>query len=463
MITEENNLKESRLVYLTCFLFLVFYCLIGFYNRLSHDDLAYLQGVKTDGIIEASIKNYNSWNTRWAGVGLANIVFSFLNIDSNLLWFHILTLVFLFLCVSFFLQQVLIKFSIGATALKIHLLANYFCMVFFAVTFSIGDVWFWINASCMYLWNVCFLLLGVSLALRSKLNLLTGLILLICGLYVGGSSEPFALISLFLLAMVSGIIFSLKNEKGAAVGFALLTASILTGFLISCMGDGMHLRSSALPDPGFLQKQVIFFKSMIKFFVFYFPYRFVIGFVISTPFYLFGRAVADSLRTTLSFKTFAIRLALVFVVITTASFYIIVFKMAEAGPERAWTVISFYMTIAIVMLAFFAGVKKQFEWLNSTARSLKIITASFLVLYTMWQVKLLSAYAYAYDYRLVYLKQLAQKKYTYCVYVKALPASGILHSSEITADSNHFTNYHLKEFLHLPFAVVLDTTNKTGK
>lgn len=462
-MTEKNNLKESRLVYLTCFLFLVCYCVIGYYNRLSHDDLAYLQGVNTDGIINATIKNYNSWNTRWAGVLMANTVFSFLGIGSNLLWFHILSLVFLFLCVSFFLQQVLIKFSIGATALKIHLLAIYFCMVFFAVTFSIGDVWFWINASCMYLWNVSFLLLGVSLALRPKLNLLTRLILLICGLYVGGSSEPFALISLLLLAMVSGIFFSFKNEKGEAVGFALLTASILTGFLISCMGDGMHLRSSALPDPGFLKKQVIFFKSMIKFFVFYFPYRFAIGFVISTPFYLFGRAVADSLRTTLSFKTFAIRLALVFVVITSGSFYIIVIKMAEAGPERAWTVISFYMTIAIVMLAFFAGVKKQFEWLNNTAHSLQIITASFLVLFTMWQVKLLSAYANAYDYRLANLNQLAQKNYRGCVYVKPLPASGILHSSEITADSNRFTNYHLKKFLDLPFSVVLDTSNKSMK
>ncbi|MBK7853543.1 MAG: hypothetical protein IPJ79_00260 [Bacteroidetes bacterium] len=462
-MTEKNILKESRLVYLTCFLFLICYCLIGFYNRLSHDDLAYLQGVNTDGIVNATIKNYNSWNTRWAGVLMANTVFSFVTIDSNLLWFHVLSLVFLFLSASFFLQKVLIKFSISTTALQIHLLAIYFCIVFFACTFSIGDVWFWINASCMYLWNVCFLLLGVSFALNPKLNLLNGLMIWVCGIYVGGSSEPFALISLFLLATMSGIFFSLKNQKTVAFGFMLLAVAILLGFLISCMGKGMELRSSALPDPGFLQKQFIFLKSMVKFFVFYFPIRVAIAFILSIPFYLFGRSLSDSFKIQLSLKQIAVWSAITFLIIVSASFYIIVYKMAEAGPERAWTVISFYMGITIVVLAFFAGVKKKFDWLNNNMRSLQIITISSLILFTMWQSKLLPAYAMAYDYRISYLNQLAQKKYTECVYVRPLPTSGILHSSEITADSNHFTNYHLKEFLNLPFTVVLDTTNKSAK
>lgn len=460
-MTEKNILKESRLVYLTCFLFLVCYCVIGFYNRLSHDDLAYLQGVNTDGIINATIKNYNSWNTRWAGVLMANTVFSFLSFDSNLLLFHILSLGFLFLVASFFLQQALMKFSVATTTLKIHTLAIYFCMVFFACTFSIGDVWFWINASCMYLWNVSFLLLGLAVALRPKLNLLSGLIILVCGLCVGGSSEPFAIISLLLIATVSGTLFNLKNQKTVAISFMLLTIAILVGFLISCMGTGMQLRSTALPDPGFLQKQFAFIKAMIKFFVYYFPFRAAIAIILSIPFYLFGRTVSDSFKITLTFKEVAVYSALVFAMITSASFYIIVFKMAEAGPERAWTVISFYMTLNIVLLAFFAGVKKYFEWLNNNVRSLQIITVSCLVLFTMWQVKLLSAYALAYDYRISYLNQLAQKKYSEPAYINSLPPSGILHSSEITADSNHFTNYHLKEFLHLPFVVVLDTTNKS--
>lgn len=459
-MTEKNNLKESRLVYITCFLFLICYCVIGYYNRLSHDDLAYLHGVNKDGIINATIKNYNSWNTRWAGVLMANTVFSFLSIDANLLWFHILSLVFLFIAASFFLQQVLIKLSIAATALQILTLAIYLCMVLFACTFSIGDVWFWINASCMYLWNVSFFLLGISLALNPKLNLLGGLLILFCGLYVGGSSEPFALISLFLLATLSGFLFSLKKQKATAFGFTFIAVVILTGFLISCMGMGMQLRSSALPHPGFLQKHFIFLKTMVKFFAFYFPARVAIAFILGIPFYLFGREVSDSFKIPLSLKQIAVWSAVLFAIISSASFYIIVFKMAEAGPERAWTVISFYLTLIVIGIAFFAGVKKQFDWLVKNARLLQIITTLCLILFTIWQVKLLRAYATTYDYRMAYLNELKQKKNTKCVRLKPLPSSGILHSSEISTDSNYFTNYHLKEFLHLPFVVSLDTTSK---
>ena len=130
------------------------YLILSYFNRFSHDDLGYLKGVQTDGVIGSTLENYENWNTRWAAILLANSFFYFIK-QNNLLWvFHVISfLVLLFSVHKLFTsvrRTVGFRIKFGEQAAFSFL----FVLLLFFNTFSIGDVWFWLNAACMYLWNV---------------------------------------------------------------------------------------------------------------------------------------------------------------------------------------------------------------------------------------------------------------------------------------------------------------------
>ena len=136
--------------------------------------------------------------------------------------------------------------------------------------------------------------------------------------------------------------------------------------------------------------------------------------------------------------------------------------MSEAGPERAWTSLSVFISIAFVYLFFELG-RNNFFTLNTINRfySLTIILiSSILILISLNQYSVLKKYSQAYDMRMAVLEKLSQKKIVGTVYLQKLPPSGLLRTAEINSDPNYFTNQQLKNYFELKFDVVAGADSK---
>jgi small-conductance mechanosensitive channel len=238
--------------------------------------------------------------------------------------------------------------------------------------------------------------------------------------------------------------------------FVFLSA-VACGFLISFAGEGNSLRKAALPHVTFIFKQWIFIKVMTKFFLLYFPQKFIFSFLLSSPFLLLGCRLSAERMHGLHLKRILSILFISIFLFAFITFYIIVYLMSEMGPERAWTGISFFMSVMFATCFFVCGyykvIRKRFaQNLFFTSMLLIVFSAPWYIYY---QHKTVKKYSEAYDNRILLLENLKRSNFTGIHKLEPLLPSGLLHSNEISNDTSYFTNQQLKLFLDLPFAVSL--------
>lgn len=451
-------LSKTETFLLVPFIFasLLLYIVLAFNNRLSHDDLMYLYAVKKYGLIQASVQNYSTWNTRWAGLFLANAFFSISIFTENLWLFHFFTLAAIIFSSAILLKQGVNYFMQTEICIKQATMYGFaFAALLFANTFSAGDVWFWMNASCMFLWNVIACCLAFSLMLKNRISLSDKFFIAVFGLFTGGCSEPFSILMMAVLTTVLFIVRIIKKNKVLTSGIGLLLVFILTGFVISYAGTGNEMRRSALPHTDLLYKQWIYIKVMGKFILFAFPQKLILSVILSFPFYLFGSKIGK--RNARKFSIIKmISYSLIATIIAAAiTFYPIVYLMSESGPERSWTGISFFMSIFFATVFFMAGSMQIIS-----ARAEKIYSSVFIFFIVcifalaINQYTTTTCYASAYDRRVNYLLELKRQNFKKTASLQPLPSPGMLHSAEISEDSSFFTNKQLKLFYDLPFELI---------
>lgn len=455
-----NNKKDyyTILLWAATTVFVALYAILSYNNRLAADDLYYLANYPKVGVWGCMEYLYLTFSGRWSAYLFTGAVVSISHLKWTLFIFHLFTLVSLITILSLILHQILnirLKFKLKKHEILLYTIIT--VMGLFFTSYSIGETWFWVVQVCTYLWCIIMSMVLIYTFLNKKTLRTNYFLITIAALFIGGSSESYALINLFLLGgylFFANIRFQklpflyLHTSKNLNIKLSIAIIFLLIGFVITMTAPGNGVRYDALPHPSKAMLVWIQMKSFIKIAFIRIPLNLPMLLLFCTPWLILGNRLqnkaavisfAQLIKSALPFIfTF---LVLIFIFLVPTSFI-----MAELGPDRALSFISFFITLSLSAGLFWVGRRLYIG--DKTIKMLKIeISVVMIILLTYHSInqqKITSTYAQSYDERNSYLETAKQKTNNSRIIVDSLKPSGMLYSAEITSNPNHFSNQFLK-------------------
>jgi hypothetical protein len=314
----------------------------------------------------------------------------------------------------------------------------------------------------MYLGGTIALLFCLAELSANSHTVMSYLRLACFGLFVAGAYEPLV----FTVMLVCVVVLARLTYKNGwnvwRLSFdkkvIILLSSLMLGFAISYWGEGHLVRASYLPHTSVYEKSFIWMKSSVKMFVFHLPRIILFALLFAYPFFLSGirfRGIRVS-------DSFVLKVSAVFALLTAISLIPVSFVMSEMGPERSWTQISLYTVLYASFISWYFGTIARTGWLARRSESIHVALAClFLAATGIRPAVQAHQYARAYDARMQLLIKKNEQAVQGVVALEQLPASGWLHSAEISGEPDFYQNRFLVEYLNLGYEIRRDTTGST--
>jgi hypothetical protein len=127
------------------------------------------------------------------------------------------------------------------------------------------------------------------------------------------------------------------------------------------------------------------------------------------------------------------------------------------GPARIWFLVTVLFSIYCCSISFYAGYHHLISSTYITVLKKGSVAIAFLILsfFIIQQLGIVRRYATAYDEREQLLTGLNQwVKSDTIIRVAPLPPPGMLYGAEITDDTSHHTNQHLRSWYKLRFHAI---------
>lgn len=451
----------------TLVLFLCLLLMLCYFNRLATDDYYFIWDVRNHGVLKGVTSQYFEWCGRFAATFFMDVFYKVF--DVNYSYYSLFPFISAVLVCSgiYFLINNLTAF-LKITLLKTHKLlasASFTALLFF-LSIDIGESWFWFCGMSSYLWSIIAFIWGIVFLSNSKNTVLSVFAAIICFIYVGGASEVYS--AIYGLLITTFLIYKFRQADNIKAFIQnpfikkLLIVYIILGisFIIFLIAPGNYLRDGLFPDRHFFYSFFITAKSIAKFGLFYLPFKIPYILLFAMPFLVIGESF-KSLPIkgfSLSFKSFFFKLSGCFQAILVVFFITVSYVMVETGPARIWFLVSFLLAVYSCMVFFYAGYKGIFN--SAKLGLIKKISAifgiGFLLFFIVNQYAIASNYANANDKRIAYITDLNKRiEKDTLIILDPLPPAGMLYSSEIAADTNHFTNRELRLGYDLKFHVVI--------
>jgi hypothetical protein len=455
------NKKDYYTIFLwgAATVFVALYAILSYNNRLAADDLYYLANYPKVGVWGCMEYLYQTFSGRWSAYLYTGAVVSLSHLKWTLFIFHSFTLISLIAVLSLILDQILnFRLNFRLKKHEILLYGTITAMGLFFTSYSIGETWFWVVQVCTYLWCIIMSLVLIYVFLNKKSLPINFFIITVAGLFIGGSSESYALVNLFLLGGYLFFanchfsrlpFFHFPTSKSLNIKLTIALIALLIGFAITMAAPGNGVRYDALPHPSKAMLVWIQMKSFIKIVFIRTPLNMPMLLLFGTPWFLLGNQMQKK-TSVISFTKFSKSalpymftfLALIFIFLVPTSFI-----MAELGPDRALSFISFFITLSFSAGLFWAGMRLAVG--DKTIHLLKIGVPTLMIIlltyHTINQQHITSAYAHSYDDRNSCLETFNQNENKSIIIVDSLKPSGMLYSAEITTNPSHFSNQFLKD------------------
>jgi hypothetical protein len=190
--------------------------------------------------------------------------------------------------------------------------------------------------------------------------------------------------------------------------------------------------------------------------VLFLPFRLAYVIAFGTAFIVIGNSTENK-KQWMSFQAFFKNISIMFLSLVLLVFVLIAYVMMETGPPRLWFIISFLFSIYVTAVCFYAGYSGYItEPVITVLKRLALMLTVLILGYNLWhQSMICPQYAKAHDERISYVTELNKTLPSdTTIHLPPLPSSGMLYSSEIKADTNHFTNRELRLGYDLKFQVV---------
>ena len=131
--------------------------------------------------------------------------------------------------------------------------------------------------------------------------------------------------------------------------------------------------------------------------------------------------------------------------------------MSETGPGRSLSIVSLltviYYAMLFSLLGTFIDTNKIFYKL--LLPSLSFISILFLIFTIYSQYSIVKHFSQACDERIQFIEAALKNNLKGTLELNKIPTEGMLYWDELSEDTTHFTNKHLRDGLNLPFQVKL--------
>lgn len=436
--------------------FLLLYIALVYNNRLAADDFHVIDNVKKHGVLGSIGYEYESWSGRWSATLLSHAATAYIMRFPWLMPFIQLLIAGVFsISLYHFLRNSNIckpyrskfwdRFSFAITSTAILFLA----------TINKGETWMWWCASFTYLLGTASILMGAALILDEKNSLLKDLCCILCLTYAGGASEPaaattlVALVALWVLRSGKSTMLKTPNHNKKRLIYAIAALSISFGVCLSAPGN--EIRSELLPKVGGMESLVVNFKMLGILLIKHLPLALLI-LATGVPGLLACKQQDLSLKSNVKKTCFQLTAIAILVFIYQ---WTITKVTGDVAADRATLFIVLCMMIASILAYKLLSERISTSFLQSISL---LAVAGVLTYHLFSQIQTTTIYAKAYDLRMQTLFD-AEKNQTTPT-LAPLPPSGFLYSAEISSDSTHHSNVHLRQGLNLNYTPAVSISSK---
>lgn len=423
--------------------FALIFLTLGFFNHLSADDFHYLVTTQERGVWGAMVFYYQNWNPRWASTLVLNALLLAHSKSENLLVMHGLTLIIGWASFRILLQGLITQFDITVSRMLRAIFPLYMLMALFYVSFAKDDTWFWMSSIPMYLWGVFAVASGFGSLLMMSEKVWSYLIIFLLFWYVGGSSEPVALVSLLVLVYLGFISGAHQTSRI----YHIATIACLVGFGLDALGSGVQVRMEHLPQLPLLDRFVVGIKNYGILLLYRIPKLLPALLAVLFPLvWIFKnetRFQADSFGALFSGNRKV--LALADLSILTIAFMMGLI-MSDLGPSRALLPVAVAMLSTGVILCIQSGevFQRKFKGkLFTIVLAVQVSLLGYQIVCAAQVIPKAVAYSEAVDARMKSIETSISQGDT-LLELAPLPDSGWLHSAELSSDTSNFRNRHLQ-------------------
>ncbi|MFC2176712.1 hypothetical protein ACFLR1_07090 [Bacteroidota bacterium] len=460
-MTNKQEKVISLLMAANAALFVGIFLLVGYYNRLAADDFHFLVKTKELGIWDSMLFYYNYWIPRWSASLVRGVFLSQYTSPATLFSFHATSLILGVVAIKAFLHGIIKGMSLPIKAWNQWILAIYLLGALFYSGFAKGDTWYWIASAPSYLWGCFAALLGGSFLMQQWSKPIRYPLVTLLFLYAGGASESVAISTLAILFYL-GFITHGKNQFANLDRQALHLATIacFIGFGIDISSPATKIRYAHLPQFSFQDKVIIGFWNYFKLIFIKIPATLPTVILFVSPFAFFGRKQLRhqfiALQETIWNNRKLWGISDILIALMAFS---LAFAMGEIGPERAWLPLTFMVLSISVVITYQLG---TWFYIKTRGKLFQLVVIGQVLLFAFQgvsafnQIPKVAAYAASVDQRMNQI--IACTANDSIMVLKPLPDAGWLFSAEISNDTNHFSNKHLKLFFQNKYTFVLEDT-----
>lgn len=443
-------------------IFLLLYFVLSFNNRLAADDFHFVSNINKFGIFNGTWVEYNSWSTRFASVFFNHLILQLTLVNKySLFIFGIFNLTVFTLAIKLLIKNIVLYLDKSLHFNKWFYLniSIYIVSIIFISTFRINETWFWLCASCTYLWSTIMLVLGVTWLISQNKNLWLAITACFAFAYIGGSCEPLALLLLiFLIVVVFLIQFNIIGanlpKTTIITRFLFAIFFCLSAFIILYLGNGNRNREHFFEEISLLNASILNIKMTGIIVLKRLPLIIPFAILLCSP-VLFIRSFYKKTIFQKN-RNKAIFMLTIFYFFTIYLFQLpVTYKTQDVAAYRALFPITSVSIVYFTFLFFLIGQNISIN--NKLGRNLILFSILLSCIFNGFnlikQSGIVFAYSKAYDERILFLKQ--DHKNDKVIELPPLPVSGMIYSAEISRDTSHFSNQHLKNGLELNYAVKL--------
>jgi len=436
--------KTTYLIGLQAIIFAVFLLIIFFFNRFAIDDYYFIGKLRERSIQSIYSDLYINSHGRWS---FNFLVLAFLKLNTTpyfLFLYNLISCSFLYwgICKLLSSIQNLLKLKIEKESIILY--AVIFLSVFFFCTVSPNDSWFWYTSSVNYLWSTIAFFFALSFLLKAQKSILENIFFIVCLVYMGGSNEPLAIISLLGL---SYSFFKKMFIRDSIIGIIILSVSLAINYFSS----GTTTRDALTPNLGLIDLILYTGYGSLKFVFFSIYKTFIPALFAALPFFILGKKINLKEFQFNPIKQLYQSIGLITLIIILNQL-IVIYVLGGLAPDRSTITSSIIISLIMVRYFFLLGSyhSERYKWMNL----LLILNPIGLTILIIFLLPIQSKYASAVDKRINHIK-LEAKKNNKVIRVKPLPNSGYIYSAEITADVTNFKNQLLKSGLGIENDIVL--------
>ena len=452
-----DKIDIKTFIFTANIIFIVLYIILSINNRIAHDDYYSIYTVNKIGVIDSVIYQYNDWCTRYISVFVSFSVAGLLQYKYTLFIYNILLLTLFITAIyySIYAHRKLLNKSTPNDKLQILNYATFIVSAIFYTSFNIGETWFWLSSNSTYLLSVIMLFFAFAFIFNDKKNVSNKIIITLASLFIGGSNGALSVILLFVIFVVFFFYKYKKPNKIIANKLLLSFVSLLISFTLLYLGNGNNVRGAFFNQISVFESFILNIKMTAIILLFRVPNILIYVLLFTIPsYYVFTNTKSISRSTFIkrSLVSTGVLLLLLFFFQLP-----ITYKTQDVAAIRTLFPISILFFVYGLYLAYNIRQVELFR-LRIPLSFIKLVLV-FIILFNIWnlatQYKITQNYADKYDKRIEYINQMSSMD---TVILEPLPNSGFLYSSEISFNSEHYTNQHLKKGLQTKSELMLRKT-----